>query len=374
MDTSISSIICIADMNIIPALDQVLTELALPEVFVQRAKQIFLQDKRGFLGLRPVTKLDESRALIYRMYVPAMYEESIMRRIIEATDLGLGGRGSIFSHYINLSRGTPPSFDMEKLSKLCARSDKIIHEEHALITCTVSRGSGDALARTVLELGIGVPVVFYGTGAGLRDRLGLMRITIPIEKEIIWFVVPRSDAELVEKNLIPRAKLDVPGNGFLYQCYVHAPVVNLRIRHGERVHAATMEQVIAALDEVRGSSEWRRFGSHKHEHKGGEKKSVNTRGLFFIGEEEEIELFRKDAIENGARGATFNPIEMRSYNSDTSAKAMESKSRKFCDIITTPKTEEMIRECAIKNGLFDDGKTCVLKTFNVEMPTIIHRE
>jgi len=374
MESSISSIICIADMNIIPALNQILTDLALPEVFIQRAKQTFLLDKRGFLGLRPVTKLDESRALIYRLYVPTMYEESVMRRIIDATDLGLGGRGSIFSQHIGLMRGTPLSFDMEKLDKLCEKKDKFSHEEHALITCTVSRGSGEALAQAVLELGIGVPVVFYGTGAGLRDRLGLLRITIPVEKEIIWFVVPRSDAELVEKNLIPRAKLDVPGNGFLYRCFVHAPVVNLRIRHGERVHAATMEQVIAALDEVRGSNDWRRFGSRRHEHKSGDKKSVNTRGLFFIGDEEEIELFRKVAIQNGARGATFNPVEMRSYKALKQDKAMVSKSRQLCDIITTSDTEDKICASAVKNGFFNEGKTCVLKSFNVEMPTIIHRE
>jgi len=370
METLISCIICIADMNIVPLVEQVLTELAIPEVFVQRAKQTFLQDKREFLGLRSVTKLDESRALIYRIYVPAMYEESVMRRIIEATDLGMGGRGSIFSQHIDILRGMPFVFDMEKLDKLCKKSDELCHQEHALITCTVSRGSGDALAQVILELGIGVPVVFFGTGAGLRDRLGLMRITIPVEKEIIWFLVSRSDADLVEKSIIPRASLDVPGNGFLYRCFVHAPVVNLRIRHRERLHAATMEQVIAALDEVRGSNDWRRFGARKHEHKGGEKKSVNTRGLFFIGNEEEIELFRKEAIENGARGATFNPVEMRSYTASTHEK-MKSNSRHLCDIIATPETEEKIRASAVKKGLFNEGKTCVLKTFNVEMPTII---
>jgi len=372
METSISCIICIADMNIVPALDQALTELALPEVFVQRAKQTFLQDKRGFLGLRPITKLDESRALIYRMYVPAAYEESVMRRIIDATDLGMGGRGSIFSQHIGILRGTPFSFDMDKLNTLCEKKEKLSIEEHALIACTVSRGSGDALAQSILELGIGVPVVFFGTGAGLRDRLGLMRITIPIEKEIIWFLVSRSDADLVEKSIIPRASLDVPGNGFLYRSFVHAPIVNLRIRHGQRVHAATMEQVIAALDEVRGSNDWRRLGSRKREHKGGEGKSVNTRGLFFIGDEAEIELFRKEAIECGARGATFNHVEMRSYKV-TQEKAMESKSRQLCDIITTPETEEKIRLSAIKSGLFVEGKTCVLKSFSVEMPTIIHK-
>ena len=373
METSISCIICVTDMNIVPILDQALTELALPEVFVQRAKQIFLHDKHGFLGLRPVTELDESRALIYRMYIPAMYEESIMRRIIEATDLGMGGRGSIFSQHINIFRGMPLSFDVEKLDKLCEKKERLFPEEHALIACTVSRGAGDMLARVILELGIGVPVVFFGTGAGLRDRLGLMRITIPIEKEIIWFLVSRSDADLVEKSIIPRASLDVPGKGFLYRCFVHAPVVNLRIRHGERTHAATMEQVIAALDEVRGSNDWRRLGSRKHEHKSGEGKSVNTKGLFFIGNETEIDLFRKEAIENGARGATFNALEMRSYKV-THGKARESNSRQLCDIITTQETEEKIRASAAKNGLFDKDKTCVLKTFSVEMPTIVHKK
>ncbi|MCL1958648.1 MAG: hypothetical protein FWF68_03520 [Spirochaetes bacterium] len=373
MENSISCIICVADMNIVPALDQTLTDLGLPEVFVQRAKQTFLQDKRGFLGLRPVTELDESRALIYRMYVPAAYEESVMRSIVDVTDLGMGGRGSIFSQHVGILRGTPLSFDMEKLDSLCEKTEKLSIEEHALIACTVSRGSGDALARVILELGIGVPVVFFGTGAGLRDRLGLMRITIPIEKEIIWFLVSRSDADLVEKNIIPRACLDVPGNGFLYRFFVHAPVVNLRIRHRERLHAATMEQVIAALDEVSGSNDWRRFGSRKNEHKSGEGKSVNNRGLFFIGDEEEIELFRREAIENGARGATFNHVEMRSYRV-THGKARESNSRQLCDIITTKETEEKICASAIKKGLFAEGKTCVLKTFNVEMPTIVHKK
>ena len=373
MEPVISSIICIADMNIIPALDQTLADLALPEVFVQRAKQIALLDKQVFLGLRPVTKLEESRALIYRMFVPSIYEEGVMRRIVEATDLVMGGRGCILSQHIDFHRGTPLVFNTEKLDRLCGKKDKLAQEEHALISCTVSRDSGDSLAQAILELGVGVPIVFFGNGAGLRDKLGLMRITIPVEKEIIWFIVPRSDAELVEKTLIPRARLDVPGNGFLYQCFVHAPVVNLRIRHSKRFHAATMEQVIAVLDEVQGSSDWRRFGSRWHEHKSSEKKTIRTRGLFFIGKEEEVDIFRKVAIENGARGATFNPLEMRSYSTFTHKQAMESHSRQLCDIITSSDIEEKIRNSGDLIELFDKEKSCVLKTFDVETPSVIHR-
>jgi hypothetical protein len=373
MENSISSIVCVADVNIAPALDQTLTDLALPEVYVQHAKQLSMLDKQGFLGLRPVTKLEESRALIYRMYVPSLYDEGVMRRIAEVTDLSMGGRGCIFSQHIDFHRGTPLSFDTEKLDRLCGKMNRLAPEEHALISCTVSRGFGTSLAQAILELGIGVPVVFFGTGAGLRDKLGLMRITIPIEKEIIWFIVSRSDAELVEKTLIPRARLDVPGNGFLYRCFVHAPVVNLRIRHGRRFDAATMEQVIAALDKVQGSSDWRRFGSRKHEQKENEKRNTNNRGLFFIGEEEEIEIFRKVAIENGARGATFNSLETRSYRSFTREQAKESHSRQLCDIITSREIEEKLRDSLAQTGLFTEGKSCVLKAFNVEIPFIIRR-
>ena len=369
MQNKLSGIICVADMNIAKTMDQCLKDLAIPEVFVQHAKQMSLVDHQGFLGFRPGTRLEERRALIYRFYVPSIFEEGIMHRITEATDLKMGGRGCILAQHIDLRRGTPLSFDIEKLTRLCGSRDKLQYEEHALISCIVPRGSGNSLARAMLELGVCVPVVFFGTGMGVRDKLGLLRITIPVEKEILWLVVPRTDAELVEKTLIPRARLDVPGQGFLYRIFVHAPVVNLRIRQGKRTHAATMDQVIAALDEVHGSSDWRRLGSHRHK----SEKAVNTYGLFFIGKEEEVELFRRTAMENGARGATHNYLEMRSYSGLDNEQSMESHSRELCDTIVSHDVVENLQNALTKTGLFDEKSSCVLKTFNVEMPSAVYR-
>ncbi|MDR2741629.1 MAG: hypothetical protein LBB98_05685 [Treponema sp.] len=375
MKNDFSTIICIADVNITDLLDKTLTDLELPEVFVQRTKQMFLVDKRGFLGLRPLTKHDESRALFYRFYVPSRFEQGVMRRIAEATDLRMGGRGCIFSQRSVIRRGTPLSFDEKKLEALCGVDDR--HpadgrrpvEDYALICCTVPRGVGESLSAAVLELGLCVPIVFFGSGVGLRDKLGLLRITIPVEKEIIWFLVPRSDAELVEKTLIPRARLDVPGHGFLYKFFVHAPVVNLRVRQGKRVHAATMEQVIAALDEVSGSSDWRRIGTKTGSFSGGGKNTKNSlKGLFFIGEEEEVEIFRKTAMANGARGATLNHIEMRSYRASAQEQTKESHSREFCDIIIPAEIEESLLTHIKETGLFDVGRSCILKVLPVEKP------
>jgi hypothetical protein len=372
MKTDFSSILCVADMNITGALDQCLAELALPEVFIQRAKQMSLVDRQGFLGLRPITKLEESRAFIYRIYVPSVYEMGLVNRIVEVTDLKLGGRGCILVQHVDYYRSVSLPFDTEKLDRLCGRSVRATQKEHALISCIVPRGRGDSLAEALLDLGVCVPIVFFGAGRGLRDKLGIMRITVPIEKEIIWFIVPASDAALVEKIIIPRAGLDIPGRGFLYTTYVHAPVVNLRVRHGKRIHAATMEQVIAALDEVRGSSDWRRFGSNKQE-SADKNRSSSTRALFFIGEEDDVETFRKAAMENGARGATLNQLEMHSYIAQTQGEAKESHSRLLCDIVTTRAIEEKIMECITQTDLFDSGKHCGLKALDVEMPSVIRR-
>jgi len=371
MTNNFSCVICVADINITSALDQCLAELALPEVFVQRAKQMSLEDKHGFLG-RQITKLVESRAMIYRIYVPSEYEIGLVNRIVDATDLKMGGRGCIIVQHIDNYRSNRLLYDTEKLDRLCGRAEKAAQKEHALISCTVPRGHGDALAEALLELGICVPIIFFGTGVGLRDRLGLMRITVPVEKEIIWFIVPATDAILVEKIIIPRAGLDIPGMGFLYMMYIHAPVVNLRVRHGKRVHAATMEQIIAALDEVRGSSDWRRFGSKKQD-LAGKNRSTSTRALFFIGEEDDVETFRKAAMENGARGATLNALELRSYAAKTQDAAKESHSRLLCDIVTTRAVEEKIMEHIAKTDLLDSGKHCGLKTFDVEVPSVIRK-
>jgi len=367
MGNDISTILCVADINISSSLDQCLKELALPEVYVQRAKQMSLTFRHGFLGLNQSAKLEESRALLYRIYVPKKFANGIISYISEGTDIKMGGRGCMLLQHIGHYRGVPLTFDTEKLERLCGKAKKLVRDEHCLVSCTVPRGSADFLAEAVLELGICVPIVFYGNGVGLRDRLGLMRITVPVEKEIIWFLVPRSEVHLVEKTLIPLAHLDVPGKGFLYNFPVHASVVNLRIIRGKRTHAATMEQIIAALDEVRGSSDWRRLGSRKTGFFGSGEKTYNARGLFFIGEEEEVEIFRRTAMENGARGATMNSLEMRTFSDLLQEHSMESHSRSLCDIIVTPAVEEKLLKNLPKTGLFEAGRTCVLKTFDVEM-------
>ncbi|MDR1986551.1 MAG: hypothetical protein LBP88_06220 [Treponema sp.] len=351
--TAFSKINCVVNNTVTPLIDKVLKDLAIPEVYIQQAKQISLLDRSTWFGLRSSTKLEEARAVFYRFYVPAAYETGTMRRIAEAADLYLPGRGSIYAKTIRMHRKTPLAFDMEKLETLAGSGDPG-KDNYAVIYCIVQRGAASSLAATVLEMGLCVPLISFGHGMGLRDRLGLLRITIPVEKEVIYFIVPKIDAELLESVIIHKARLDLPGQGFLYKTYIRAAAVNLHVRRGKRHYAATMEQVIATLDDLRGSSDWRRLGASPAEKPEGETKEDLT-CLSLIAEEGTLDVFGKTALDYGSGGATFIPLELRSHQHEGEHSPI-SHAREICDLVVATSIKEKIL-AGMQGAGFFEGET-----------------
>ena len=189
---------------------------------------------------------------------------------------------------------------------------------------------------------------------GLRNRLGLLRITIPVDKEVLYFVVPERDADLLEGIAVHKARLDRPGQGFIYRFGVRAYAVNLRVRSGARSHAASMEQVISALDELRGSSEWRRFSPVKPAGSRG-KRAPDDAGLVclsLVAEEGFVGDFVKAAMDAGAGGATLVPLSRRRYDGVTETGAGVSNARESCDLIVRRDLSERILEAVAATGLF----------------------
>jgi hypothetical protein len=327
---NISKITCAADANVVDAINNALSDLRLPEVYVQRAKQVTLMDKPGFLGIRPRTSEEENRALFYRFYVPRQFEAGIMRRIAEAADLYLPGRGSVYAKDVTLFRNAPLEFDLEHLAAL-SRNNEVVAEQHVVLICIVQRGMASSIASTILEMGLCVPLISFASGMGVRDRLGLLRITIPVEKEVMYLLVPRADVELLEGVIVHKARLDLPGQGFLYRNNIRALSVNLRVRRGKRAYAATMDQVIAAMDQMKGSSEWRRLGRNRV--KEGEKDApAEFNCLSVMADEGSLDPYGQAAMRGGARGATLIPLDLHFYtgkNEDHSA----SHARETCDLV-----------------------------------------
>ena len=128
-------------------------------------------------------------------------------------------------------------------------------------------GEGDLVARVALDTGSCVPTIKYGQGAGLRDRLGLWRITIPAQKEMVEMVVNSYEAQEIMNIIIDVAKIDQPGRGFIYTFPVRQGFINMKVNQTSRSQAASIEQVVLAIDEIKGGTEWRRrrlsIGQHE---------------------------------------------------------------------------------------------------------------
>ena len=354
--TALSKITCAVDYRLSSAIEGALSDMAIPEAFVQRGKQVSLLERSRFLGLGSRTDLSESRAELYRFYVPAESERAAARRVAEAADLYLPGRGTLFAEDVELISPAAPEFDAAAIASSCEDGGcNRPPERHTVLCCIVQRGMGEALARTVLEMGLCVPIVSYGEGMGLRNRLGLLRITIPVGKEILYFVVPERDAALVEGVAVHKARLDRPGQGFIYRFQVRAYAVNLRVLGGnKRSHAASMEQVISALDELRGSSEWRRLSPAKPR-AAKDKPGAAGPGLScvsIIAEEGIVGDFVKAAMDVGAGGATLVPLARRRYSDAGAAVAGVSNAREGCDLIVRGDLTEAILGAVDGLGLF----------------------
>lgn len=86
----------------------------------------------------------------------------------------------------------------------------------ALITCIVQRGEADNIVKEAREAGAQGATVFYGRGTGVRERLGVLGITVEAEKEVIQVVVSTDQADRIFECMYIAGKLDTPGMGFMY--------------------------------------------------------------------------------------------------------------------------------------------------------------
>jgi hypothetical protein len=228
----------------------------LNDLYVAPARTIILLEKSGGLGLIHFFKLAEDAAETVTFLVDPSQEEAALDTVIGHCELTLPGRGTAFNeqvHWIGLrdfcrqaNNGGRQQQGFVKLSPLVG------------LCCIVQRGEANKVARVALDMGSGVPTVSFGIGTGVRDKLGLLRIAVPAQKEIIHLALSPHDAETVMGMMIQIGELDRPGKGFIYSYPIGKGVVDTKITYGFRRHVASIEQIIATLDELKGDMGWRR--------------------------------------------------------------------------------------------------------------------
>ncbi|MDX1512105.1 MAG: P-II family nitrogen regulator [Gammaproteobacteria bacterium] len=86
----------------------------------------------------------------------------------------------------------------------------------ALITCIVQRGVGEDIVNAAREAGVTGATLHYARGTGVRERLGVLGVTIEVEKVVINIVVATDQIDRVFEKLYIAGKLDTPGMGMMY--------------------------------------------------------------------------------------------------------------------------------------------------------------
>mgnify|MGYP006081653449 FL=1 len=194
--------------------------------------------------------------------VPDPQVNQIIEGIITHGQLHLSGAGAVFS---------VPCEEVEYGSEFALWSSvgdeanevnesTNLKENLSAIFCIAQSDQVDALSRAAMNAGAHGPVIFYCEGRGLRDRLGWLKITKKRTKEVITVIVDNVDRIAVTEAMIEAGRIDMPGRGFLYRMPVQKGLINLSSTITIRGNVANMQQIVAAIDSIKGSAAWRDQG------------------------------------------------------------------------------------------------------------------
>ncbi len=287
-----------------------LAELGAPVASLQGARTVRFGKSRR-LGLdRARPPLDGAQSEIVRFWTAPGSERSMMEALRAAVDLDRPGSGSIFSEKSVLYYGDNPVLAVPAPRE--AQEARSRMEPLVGIVCIARRGLADVAARAALDLGLSPPTVSFGEGMGMREKLGLLRIAIPSDKETLLALCDPADAEEAMEFISAAVGLDAPGKGFLYSFPIERGMADplIHLDTGIR-HVASLEQVIAAVDELYGNTRWRRRSSSDRSAEGRSARPPSAPGMACLTlycRERRAEEHVRVAMELGAGGATLSSV------------------------------------------------------------------
>lgn len=306
----VSHITCIVNQDFSEKVVSYLNAIGL-EVHVENGRVLREFVKPKSFGVRNSVKLRSNSSSIIRLTVPKECAEILVESIVSEGELYLPGRGSIFCQDMVEYSTEEPSLGLSRLQLFAQKSNHVYFlKDLAYVTCVLSgHESGERLARAALDLGVCVPLLTYGVGNDIRDQLGLIRVTISPDKEIIHLLLPQHDSESIIKLLAEESRLDRPERGYMYQTPVSMGLLDTRLKIGKQNHAASIDQIIAAIDNIKQSTAWRkRLDMEIVQHPDKIFLPTNNCKISIVSREDEVGDLREAWVKAGAIGAVTSHI------------------------------------------------------------------
>lgn len=298
---------------------------------------------------------------IINLFINSDFEEDILGYIAGKYDFNTPGSGSIYSHKANILQ-THSCYEINDRIELNVEQTVKFFRELKGINCIVQRGEGDKIAKISLNYGASVPATTHGEGRGVRDKLGLLRITIPPEKEIINLILSKHDVEPVMELYISEGKLQEPGRGIAYIYPIKQGIVNTKISRRHTQQAASIEQVVSAIDSIKGGMEWRKS---RLERESTQKRVflTNLMELNLLCEKGYGTQLTEVAMNSGAPGATVCKVR---YYSQTDESQIMRSALDLCKMIVPASKVEDITASLVETGCFAGEAKALLYSNPVE--------
>lgn len=240
--------------------------------------------------------------------------DRLMEQIVIVGKLQLYGAGSIFATRCeqlissdDYPLWTPGDYQFESISFDIKFKQNLIALIH-----TTDRGTAEPIARAAIKAGSQGATVAYVRGYGLRDRLGLLRITKRHEKEVIIVVVDEFDLDTVFHAMAQAGRVEQPGRGFIYQLPVSKGLTNLASVFQPQRHSVNIYQMVRAIDSLSGGTQWRANPLLVHDPRSREF-AENSRGLSrdlvlvnAVSQRKDSETLLRVFLEQGVSGASVS--------------------------------------------------------------------
>jgi nitrogen regulatory protein PII len=204
---------------------------------------------------------------LIQFLVPASKVVKTMEDAVAAGHLNHAGAGAIFAmpcmgdvQYTSdfpllLSSDGDPQ-QKEEASDDFFVVDPLTADMEAII-CIVEIGTGESMSDAALKSGSPGPTITYGEGGGVRDKIRLLRLTKGPEKEIVIAVVDKGESDKIFTEMARAGRINEPGRGFMYTTPVNKGLINVSSTFSSQLAGATIDQIVTALDEIKGGKEWR---------------------------------------------------------------------------------------------------------------------
>ncbi len=344
--------------------DSVIADLfamGIRHLFVETGRNSLLDKSKGFTNIFSHRALISYPIEILSLFVKEDDEIAVLSYISIKYDLRSPGKGSIYSQEIGLEDQHPDYLQRQEIH-FKAKQNQNFYTQLVGVSCIVQRGDGEKITRISLNYGASVPATTYGEGSGARDRLGLLRITIPPEKELINLVLSKHDTDAVMELYIAEGKLDEAGRGIAYVYPIRRGIVDTKIARTRTNQAASVEQMVSAIDSLKGGMEWRK-SSLERETPRRRNFLIHLTEINLICEEGRGTQLTEAAMRSGAPGATICKLRYQSLDDELN---LRRYAREVCKMIVPTSQVQAIAQSLRKTGCFEDSSKALLFTLPVQ--------